>query len=402
MFDVLFLVAHIMLDFLLFFKSMPDDVVEIEPDPLLQPFTNQANHNYLSNSINHPLDDCDIHHQCQKSDQTSYTYTFTSVVATQVLTVITGCSSCIAGSTSTLIYVTSTSSGPWSSTMQNISPVGPVQMSASNIPSRPAAVPSAANSIPATQPSTSTVRTTVTGSNAGDESTQTVVSTTNVVKESSSIGTANAVTPSAPLDMASPSAPMNTQMTVTIPVLETLTPTMSAASSSAVPMSPASLMSSPQALSSTAPPASNDVSSSATMAASTAMPSPVSPNSIGASSPSAQMSSPVVAMPSEQPSSPPAMPPQNSMPPEINMSSESFMPAQPSSPFNSNSTLSIQSPQASSPPPRSGTGSVGAATKSSMPPATNTNMSSGSVPNAKGSMLTAVAPVVMAAAIILL
>ncbi|KAG9763941.1 hypothetical protein KCU73_g1193, partial [Aureobasidium melanogenum] len=69
---------------------------------------------------------------------------------------------------------------------------------------------------------------------------------------------------------------------------------------------------------------------------------------------------------------------------------------------NSNSTLSYHSPQSSSPPQRTGTGSSGTATKPSMPPATDTNMSSGSNQEVKASMLTVVAPMVMAAAMILL
>ncbi|KAH0366343.1 hypothetical protein KCU65_g5416, partial [Aureobasidium melanogenum] len=517
MFDflLLHLDEHSMLDFLLLFKPMSTNIAEAKLESMLLCYdvdriTDQTNRNHLPNSADWPLDNCGLHYTCQKSDQTSYTYTFTSVVATRVLTVTTGCSSCVGGSTSTLLYVNSTGSGPLSSAIQTTSPAGAMQTSVSggspsSVPSAPAAVPSAGNSVPSGQTSTSTVGITITVSKAGSESTQTVASATNVVESSSvipvpqesaqtsaigvqsagtasrnmevpSVDTANAVAPSAPSDMASPSAPMLSQSTVTIPVTKFTTictlsdltaaqPSMSAASSPAAPMSPASPMSSPEAVSSPTPPASNNMSPSApanapsspaTMAASTGMSSPASPESMGAGSASAQMSSPSAAMASEQPPSPTMMPTQESMPAQESMSaqtsmpaqesmpSESSMPSQPampaqsnspsasdmsmqgsapaqsgqsmqpsspsqslaspeaSSPSNSNSTLSYHPPQSSSPPSRTGNGSSGSATKPNMPSATDTNMSSGSIHEAKASVFTVAASMLMAVAMIML
>ncbi|CAD0088615.1 unnamed protein product [Aureobasidium mustum] len=65
-----------MLDFLLFVKSMPSDVVESKLEPMLHLFTNQANLNYLPNSINHPLDHCDLGHQLNGYSWLSNFYSF--------------------------------------------------------------------------------------------------------------------------------------------------------------------------------------------------------------------------------------------------------------------------------------------------------------------------------------
>ncbi|KAG9763131.1 hypothetical protein KCU73_g1582, partial [Aureobasidium melanogenum] len=336
MLDFLLLVDYFMFNFLLF-KPMPINIAEAKLKPMLllhevHRIAYQTSYNHLPNSTDQPLDNCDLH---SKRSNLVHLYIYY---------------------TSTWIYVTSTGSGPLSSAIQSTSPAGAIQTTASggspsSVPFAPTAVPSATNSISSPQPSTSTVGITITVSKAGSEITQTVASATNVIEGSSSIipvppasaqtgvtgvqsagtasrnmdvpsvGTANAVAPSAPSDMASPSVPMETQSTVTIPVIKTTTicpscdltagqPSMSVASSPEAPISPASPMSSPQA---PAPPASNDMSPSApanapsspaTMAASTGMSSPASSDSMGASSAPAQMSSPSAVAASEQPPSP--------------------------------------------------------------------------------------------------
>jgi hypothetical protein len=446
---------------------------------------------------------------CQKTDMTSQTYTFTTVVATQVQVVTASCASCIGGSTVTLVPITSTSFGPYSSVFVSVpapsktsvvqvsSPAGPVSASSNAMP--PSSILSVQNSVPSAQLSTSNsvFITTVEVSKGHHTSTLTVTSTAEVIVESSLVVTMSqatdvasvisAGTPSVNInvpsvstaDAVSPSSPMNTQATVTVPVFETQTvcptcdmtavqpPTSAASSPAAPPMS--------NDMSSAAPP--NVPSSPATEGASMPMSSPVAANSMGASSPPAEMlSSPLASsgppssatdVPSQntvppQNSSPPehTMPPQNTMPSENTMPSQPSAPAQPSSPSNnemppqqsapagpiappasnmppqgsappqsgpavqpsspaqSNSPPQASSPQASSPPQRTGTGSSGGSTSKSMlfvikntlltsftepsmAPPTNTNMASGSTQNAKTSMLTVAAPMIMAVVMML-
>ncbi|KAI5201562.1 hypothetical protein E4T39_05097 [Aureobasidium subglaciale] len=209
--------------------------------------------------------------------------------------------------------------------------------------------------------------------------------------------------------VVSPPASVNTQMTVTIPVSKILTtcpcttplvhPPASSPQSPEVPATPMA-----------SPPAPH------TVVLPTPVASPVSPVTTSANSPPAQLPPPAQIPPPSMappslPSSPVVMPPQNSSPPQPSTSPgnnvppqgiappappQSSPPEQPGSPPKSNSPPAVKT----GPPP--GATPSGPATKPSMPPATDTNISSGTIQSVKVSMLTFMAPVAVAVAVMLL